>query len=66
MTCKRSGAGVGVMDGILYAVGGHDGPVVRNTVEVFDPVVGVWKQIADMSLSRRNAGNINRYISRNT
>lgn len=58
MTSKRSGAGVGVMDGILYAVGGHDGPAVRNTVEAFDPVTGVWKQIADMSHSRRNAGKI--------
>lgn len=25
------------MDGILYAVGGHDGPLVRKSVEAFDP-----------------------------
>ncbi len=58
MTCKRSGAGVGVMDGLLYAVGGHDGPVVRNTVEVYDPTAGTWKQIANMSFCRRNAGKL--------
>lgn len=56
MSCKRSGAGVGVMDGVLYAVGGHDGPTVRNTVETFNPAIGHWKTIADMSLCRRNAG----------
>ena len=63
MSCKRSGAGVGVMDGVLYAVGGHDGPTVRNTVETFDPAVGQWKTIADMSLCRRNAGTF--ILSRN-
>ena len=30
MTTRRSGAGVGVVDGLLYAVGGHDGPTVRK------------------------------------
>ncbi|KAG5875410.1 hypothetical protein JTB14_030937 [Gonioctena quinquepunctata] len=30
MCSRRSGAGVGVLDGILYAVGGHDGPLVPN------------------------------------
>lgn len=33
----RSGAGVGVLNGCLYAVGGHDGPVVRKSVECFCP-----------------------------
>lgn len=56
MTCKRSGAGVGVIDGILYAVGGHDGPVVRDTVEAFDPNTNRWELVASMSFSRRNAG----------
>ena len=57
MTCKRSGAGVGIMDGILYAVGGHDGPDVRNTVEAYDPSTGTWRLIANMTFCRRNAGN---------
>ena len=33
MTTRRSGAGVGVIDGLLYAVGGHDGPTGS-----FDPI----------------------------
>jgi hypothetical protein len=28
MSARRSGAGVGVLDGLLYSVGGHDGPSV--------------------------------------
>lgn len=49
-------AGVGVLNNLLYAVGGHDGPLVRKSVEVFDPVASTWKQVADMNMCRRNAG----------
>ena len=28
MGARRSGAGVGVLHGMLYAIGGHDGPLV--------------------------------------
>jgi len=49
-------SGVGVMDGILYAVGGHDGPVVRKSVEAFNPETKVWSPVADMTFCRRNAG----------
>ena len=48
--------GVGVLDGLLYAVGGHDGPLVRKSVEYYSPEEQIWKQIADMHLCRRNAG----------
>lgn len=48
--------GVGVLDGLLYAVGGHDGPLVRKSVECYNPETGQWVQIADMHLCRRNAG----------
>ena len=30
---------MGVVDGLLYAVGGHDGPTVRKSAEVFHPQV---------------------------
>lgn len=50
--------GVGVLKGLLYAVGGHDGPLVRKSCEVYDPVSGTWKQVADMNMCRRNAGNL--------
>lgn len=49
-------SGVGVLDGLLYAVGGHDGPLVRKSVEVFNPDSNCWSPVADMNLCRRNAG----------
>ncbi|NXD39311.1 KLHL3 protein, partial [Copsychus sechellarum] len=49
-------AGVGVLSGLLYATGGHDGPLVRKSVEVYDPGTNTWKQVADMNMCRRNAG----------
>lgn len=51
-------AGVGVLCGQLYATGGHDGPLVRKSVEVYDPGKNAWKQVADMNMCRRNAGNV--------
>ena len=48
--------GVGVLDGHLYAVGGHDGPLVRKSVEMYDPELNEWTPVADMHLCRRNAG----------
>jgi kelch-like protein 2/3 len=56
MSCRRSGAGVGVLDNQLYAVGGHDGPLVRKSVEVYCPEQNKWRLVADMHLCRRNAG----------
>lgn len=48
--------GVGVVDGLLYAVGGHDGPLVRKSVEAYNPETNMWVAVADMHMSRRNAG----------
>lgn len=55
-TCAVTG--VGVLKGMLYAVGGHDGPLVRKSCEVYDPATNTWKQVADMNMCRRNAGNV--------
>ena len=44
------------MDGLLYAVGGHDGPLVRKSVEAYNPETDSWSAVADMHMSRRNAG----------
>uniref|UniRef100_A0A665TBW1 BTB domain-containing protein n=1 Tax=Echeneis naucrates TaxID=173247 RepID=A0A665TBW1_ECHNA len=49
-------SGVGVLKGLLYAVGGHDGPLVRKSCEVYDPTSNSWRQVADMNMCRRNAG----------
>ena len=37
-------------------MGGHDGPMVRKSVEVYNPELNQWSQVADMTLCRRNAG----------
>ena len=45
-----------MLNGYLYVIGGHDGPMVRRSVERFDPATKTWSPAADMSLCRRNAG----------
>ena len=45
-----------MLGNILYAVGGHDGPLVRKSVESYNPDTGKWSPVADMALCRRNAG----------
>lgn len=57
MCVRRCGVGVGVLDGVLYAVGGYDGLEVRSSVEAYTQSTGVWTTIADMHLCRKNAGN---------
>ena len=56
MSQRRSGAGVGVLNDKLYAIGGHDGPAVRKSVEYYDRANNCWVQCADMIIARRNAG----------
>lgn len=48
--------GVGVLGGQLYAAGGHDGPMVWKSVEVFEPLTNRWRRVCDMNMCRRNAG----------
>jgi kelch-like protein 2/3 len=43
---------------MLYSVGGHDGPLVRKSVEVYNPESRTWTPISDMNFCRRNAGII--------
>ena len=56
MGARRSGAGVGVLGGLLYSVGGHDGPLVRKSVECYNPETNEWTPVADMNFCRRTAG----------
>ncbi|XP_029342297.1 kelch-like protein 2 [Acyrthosiphon pisum] len=56
MCVHRSLVGVGVLDDVLYAVGGWDGHQVLSSVEAYRPSTGVWSTIPDMHLSRRGAG----------
>ena len=57
MSVRRCGAGVGVLDGVLYAVGGLYKLEVRRSVEAYRPSTGVWTTIADMHLCRLYPGN---------
>jgi len=56
MRVRRSDVGVGVLDGVIYAVGGSDGIRVHRSVEAYVPSTGNWTAIADMCLCRKNAG----------
>ncbi|XP_077984881.1 kelch-like protein 18 [Glandiceps talaboti] len=53
MNTLRSGVGVAVIDGKIYAVGGHDGTQYLNSVECYDPASKRWKYVASMTRSRR-------------
>lgn len=48
--------GVGVLEGPLYAVGGHDGWSYLNTVERWDPQASQWSYVAPMSSQRSTVG----------
>lgn len=45
-----------MLNGQLYAAGGHDGPLVRKSVEMYDPGANAWRPVCDMNMCRRNAG----------
>lgn len=47
---------VGVVNGILYAIGGYDGSAHLNTVECFDPMTNTWRAVASMASRRSSAG----------
>lgn len=59
MPTPRNGVSVGVVNGILYAVGGDtDGGATGylSTVEAYDPTTGVWMATAPMSTPRMGVG----------
>lgn len=47
---------MGVLEGPLYAVGGHDGWSYLNTVERWDPQARTWSYVAPMSTQRSTVG----------
>ncbi len=49
-------SGVAILEGPLYAVGGHDGWSYLNTVERYDPESRSWSYVAPMSMARSTAG----------
>jgi kelch-like protein 2/3 len=62
MSISRYELGVGILDGVLYAVGGTNGSVVHKSVEAYRPSTGIWSFIADMHCCRTNPGNLNNYL----
>jgi len=58
LSVGRRGAGVAVLDGVLYAVGGNNGPNILSSVEAYRPSTGVWTTVAAMNLPRKHAGSI--------
>ncbi len=55
-TNGRSGLGVGVIGGILYAVGGYSPTQLVHTVEAYDPVTDSWTKRASMPMERYGLG----------
>lgn len=53
---QRYSAGVAVLNGKLYAVGGRDGASCLRTVECYDPNINKWIQCASMSRRRGSVG----------
>ncbi|XP_008189703.2 kelch-like protein 2 [Acyrthosiphon pisum] len=56
MSTERRGVGVGVLDGLMYAIGGYDGDEDLKSVEVYRPSDGVWSSVADMEICRYRPG----------
>lgn len=48
--------GIAVLEGPMYAVGGHDGWSYLNTVERWDPQARQWNYVASMSTPRSTLG----------
>jgi len=51
-----------IIDGVSYAVGGHNGFEVQKSVAAYTPSTGVWTTISDMHFGRSAAGMTNRLI----
>lgn len=57
MQTKRLGLIVGVMDNILYAIGGTNSTSVQlSSVEAYDPSTDVWVTIRNTNVSKRHGG----------
>ncbi len=56
MPTPRHDFAVGVVNGILYAVGGYDGNDMVGTVEAYDPVTDTWTTRASMPTPRLALG----------
>ena len=53
---SRTGLCVRAVDGVLYAVGGHDGSSYQNEVLSYDPYTDTWNSCSPMTSSRCSFG----------
>lgn len=56
MYSMRSTAGVAVLGGRLYVVGGRDGSVCHRSIECYDPHTNKWTMRAPMNKRRGGVG----------
>ncbi|XP_071483433.1 kelch-like protein 3 [Diadema setosum] len=56
MPSRRCRAGVAVLNGMVYAVGGFNGSLRVRTVDVYDPVRNMWSSVASMDARRSTLG----------
>nr|7ONH_A Chain A, SAKe6BE-L3 [synthetic construct]7ONH_B Chain B, SAKe6BE-L3 [synthetic construct] len=60
LSTRRSGVGVAVLNGLIYAVGGYDGSpdgsTHLNSVEAYDPERNEWSLVAPLSTRRSGVG----------
>lgn len=58
MSTRRSSVGVGVLNQLLFAVGGYDGSTRQclSSVECYNPMTDAWTMVAEMSARRSGAG----------
>jgi N-acetylneuraminic acid mutarotase len=56
MPTARSGLGVAVVDGKIYAIGGQNGEGVLNITEEYDPVTNEWTSKTSMPTARSDFG----------
>ncbi|KAF6772938.1 hypothetical protein AHF37_08413, partial [Paragonimus kellicotti] len=54
--CVKHGLGVAVLEGVVYAVGGHDGWSYLNTVERWNGRAKSWSPVAPMAVQRSTVG----------
>jgi len=62
MSVGRFGCSIGVLNDVMYVVGGNTGSGNLKSVETYTPSTGVWSSIADMHLRRFNPGDYNNYF----
>ncbi|XP_005994374.1 kelch-like ECH-associated protein 1B isoform X2 [Latimeria chalumnae] len=56
MSVPRNRIGVGVIDGMIYAVGGSHGCIHHNSVERYDPEKDEWQLVSPMLTRRIGVG----------